>query len=263
MSEQRVRAAIRYGIVEEVGRTPAPSTAIPCGSYCNSTISRQVVGRQQPRIGAETADDLLQFALGGRHAETAGFGRHHTPAEEKFQILLLQPVETLQRHRKSRAEDILSSLAANQVETVFTQRKNRGSGIPGCGLQIGFGHVEAVGLQPGEIGSLSLVTLHPTGRSGQFPGGHVSLARHQRNGGIGDRIDGLIGKRRTQTEELLGIAGIRTADDLLATHRNIGRKNGFGRADHEFAVAHIGSQSGHILILGRSRHPCEKQRKHP
>ena len=36
-------------------------------------ISRQVVGRQQPRIGAETADDLLQFALGGRHAETAGF----------------------------------------------------------------------------------------------------------------------------------------------------------------------------------------------
>ena len=115
----------------------------------------------------------------------------------------------------------------------------------------------------GEIGSLSLVTLHPTGRSGQFPGGHVSLARHQRNGGIGDRIDGLIGKRRTQTEELLGIAGIRTADDLLATHRNIGRKNGFGRADHEFAVAHIGSQSGHILILGRSRHPCEKQRKHP
>ena len=40
--------------------------------------------------------------------------------------------------------------------------------FPGCGLQIGFGHVEAVGLQPGEIGSLSLVTLHPTGRSGHF-----------------------------------------------------------------------------------------------
>ena len=140
---------------------------------------------------------------------------------------------------------------------MFTQRKNRGSGIPGCGLQIGFGHVEAVGLQPGEIGSLSLVTLHPTGRSGQFPRGHV------RNGGIGDRIDGLIGKRRTQTEELLGIAGIGTADDLLTTHRNIGRKNGFGRADHELAVVHIGSQSGHILILGRSRHPGEKQRKHP
>lgn len=146
---------------------------------------------------------------------------------------------------------------------MFTQRKNRGSGIPGSGLQIGFGHVEAVGLQPGEIGPLGLVTLHPTGRSGQFPGGHVSLARHQRNGGIGDRIDGLVGKRCTQTEELLGIAGIGTADDLLTTHRNIGRKNGFGRSDHELAVVHIGSQSDHILILGRSRHPGEKQRKHP
>ena len=33
--------------------------------------------------------------------------------------------------------------------------------------------------------------------------------------------------------------------------------------DRERVNKKTGSQSGHILILGRSRHPGEKQRKHP